>query len=84
MPAAVAVDSHSGLAGIAHWLNGFYRLNGTDMAIDKKHPVVATIKEMVDREYDDGRTTVMGDAELEEMFKKADPKLSKIIRHYHS
>ena len=63
--------------------NGFYRLNGTDMAIDKKHPVVATIKEMVDREYDDGRTTVMGDAELEEMFKKADPKLSKIIRHYH-
>jgi isopropylmalate/homocitrate/citramalate synthase len=82
-PAAVAVDSHSGLAGIAHWLNGFYRLNCTPMAIDKKHPVVAAIKTMVDREYEDGRTTVMGDAELEEMFKKADPALSKTIRHYH-
>jgi isopropylmalate/homocitrate/citramalate synthase len=82
-PAAVAVDSHSGLAGIAHWLNGFYRLNGTEMAIDKKHPVVAAIKVMVDKEYEDGRTTVMGDAELEQMFKNADPAFSKIIRHYH-
>ncbi|MDD6798800.1 MAG: 2-isopropylmalate synthase, partial [Firmicutes bacterium] len=72
-PATVAVDSHSGLAGIAHWINGFYRLTGTPIAIDKKHPVIAKIKEMVDKEYEDGRTTVMGDAELESIFKTVDP-----------
>ena len=83
-PAAVAVDSHSGLAGIAHWMNGFYRLNGTPAAIDKKHPAIAKIKEMVDAEYESGRTTVMGDTELEEMFKKADPITYKMINHYHS
>ncbi|MBE6610191.1 MAG: 2-isopropylmalate synthase [Ruminococcaceae bacterium] len=83
-PAAVAVDSHSGLAGIAHWMNGFYRLNGTPAAIDKKHPAIAKIKEMVDAEYEGGRTTVMGDTELEDMFKKADPITYKMINHYHS
>ncbi len=83
-PASVAVDSHSGLAGIAHWMNGFYRLNGTPAAIDKKHPVIAKIKEMVDAEYESGRTTVMGDTELEAMFQKADPTIYKMINHYHS
>ena len=82
-PAAVAVDSHSGLAGIAYWMNGFYRLNGTAAAIDKKHPVIAKIKELVDKEYEDGRTTVMGDTELEEMFKSADPVTYKMVNHYH-
>jgi isopropylmalate/homocitrate/citramalate synthase len=83
-PASVAVDSHSGLAGIAHWMNGFYRLNGTPAVIDKKHPAIAKIKEMVDAEYESGRTTVMGDTELEDMFKKADPITYKMINHYHS
>ena len=82
-PAAVAVDSHSGLAGIAHWMNGFFRLNGTPAAIDKKHPVVAKIKDMVDAEYAAGRNTVMGDGELEEMFRQADPHTYHIISHYH-
>ena len=82
-PAAVAVDSHSGLAGIAHWMNGFYRLAGTPAAIDKKHPAIAKIKELVDKEYEDGRTTVMGDTELENMFKKVDPTTYKTVNHYH-
>ena len=82
-PASVAVDSHSGLAGIAHWLNGFYRLNGTDAAVDKKHPVIAAIKEKVDTEYEAGRNTVMGDGELEEMFKAVAPEMFHIISHYH-
>ncbi len=82
-PAAVAVDSHSGLAGIAYWMNGFYRLNGTSAAIDKKHPVIAKIKELVDAEYESGRTTVMGDDELEAMFQKVDPVTYKMINHFH-
>ena len=82
-PAAVAVDSHSGLAGIAHWMNGFYRLNGTPAAIDKKHPVIALIKAEVDKQYEDGRTTVMGDDELENIFKTVDPVTYKMVNHYH-
>ena len=82
-PATVAVDSHSGLAGIAHWMNGFYRLNGTPAAIDKRHPVIIKIKELVDKEYEDGRTTVMGDDELENLFKQVDPVTFKMVSHYH-
>lgn len=82
-PATVAVDVHSGLAGIAHWMNNFYRINGTPAAVDKKHPVIAKIKEMLDEEYAAGRTTVMGDGELEEMFHKADPEMCYTISHYH-
>ena len=82
-PALVAVDSHSGLAGIAHWMNGFYRLNGTPAASDKKHPVIALIKAEVDKQYEDGRTTVMGDDELESIFKAVDPVTYKMVNHYH-
>jgi len=70
-PATVAVDSHSGLAGIAHWLNGFYDLTGDDKA-DKKSPIVDAIKNKVDQLYKDGRNTVMGDGELEELLREAD------------
>ena len=62
-PATVAVDSHSGGAGIAHWMNTFYRLKG-DAALDKSNLLVHKIKELVDKEYEDGRITVMTDAEL--------------------
>lgn len=70
-PATVAVDSHSGLAGIAHWLNGFYDLKA-DQAVDKKHPVVQAMKEEVDRLYQLGRNTVMGDGELEMILEQVD------------
>ncbi len=63
-PALVAVDSHSGLAGIAHWVNSFFRLEG-DNTIDKREPFVAAMKMCVDAQYESGRTTVMGDVELE-------------------
>lgn len=83
-PATVAVDSHSGLAGIAHWLNGFYRLNNTPVAVDKKHPVVEKIKALVDAEYENGRNTVMGDSELEDMFREVDETTYNMVAHYHS
>ena len=69
-PAAVAVDSHSGLAGITLWINGYFRLTGTEFAVDKRAPFVAQIKEKVDAEYAAGRNTVMGDEELAEIFRQ--------------
>ncbi len=70
-PATVAVDSHSGLAGIAHWMNGYFKLKG-EHAIQKHDPLVAAIKEKVDTLYDQGRNTVMGDEELETLTRTMD------------
>ena len=71
-PATVAVDSRSGLAGIAHWLNGYFHLDG-DEAMDKHHTLIVQVKEKVDALYAAGRNTVMGDEELEQMVHEADP-----------
>lgn len=80
-PATVAVDSHSGLAGIAHWMNGYFHLKDAD-AVDKRHPVVVSVKEKVDAEYAAGRNTVMGDEELEQMVYAADPDFfEKLMVH---
>ena len=34
-PVTVAINAHSGLAGIAHWVNSHFKLKG-EMAVDKK------------------------------------------------
>ena len=81
-PATVAVDSHSGLAGVAHWLNGFFRLRGEE-ALDKHAPVIAAMKEQVDLEYANGRTTVMGDGELEDILKRVDFDEYERLSHIH-
>lgn len=81
-PATVAVDSHSGLAGIALWMNGFYRLSG-DEAVDKRNPIIAKIKEAVDAQYALGRTTAMGDEELEEILRETDFALYNRLSHIH-
>ena len=70
-PATVAVDSHSGLAGVALWLNGYFRLKG-DNVITKDDPLVAAIRAQVDALYAQGRNTVMGDEELEIMVRHID------------
>ena len=70
-PATVAVDSHSGLAGVAHWMNGYFRLKGENV-VDKQDTLVAAVKAMVDALYVEGRNTVMGDGELEIMVRDAD------------
>ncbi len=70
-PATVAVDSHSGLAGVAHWINGYFRLKG-DNVIAKDDPLVIDVRAKVDELYAQGRNTVMGDEELEVMVRNSD------------
>lgn len=62
-PVQVAVSNTSGLAGIAHWINTHFRLTGDDM-IDKGSELVAMVKVWVDREYEEGRVTVLTDDEI--------------------
>ena len=81
-PATVAVDKHSGLAGIAHWMNGYYRLHG-EYIMDKRHPLIGRMKELIDQEYEDGRTTVMGDNELDDMVRMLDYDTYEILSHTH-
>lgn len=65
-PAGVTVSSTSGLAGIAYWINGHYRLSGDD-AVTKRDPMVAYIKEWVDAQYAEGRQTAITTKELEKL-----------------
>ena len=58
-PSEVQIDAHSGLAGIAFWMNAHMGLS-----LDKKSPVVERVKQSVDALYTDGRTTVMSNKEL--------------------
>lgn len=62
-PVVVAVSNTSGLAGIAHWINAYYRLP-EERQVDKNAELVMRVKAMVDKEYDEGRVTVMTDNEL--------------------
>jgi len=70
-PATVAVDSHSGLAGIAHWINGYYKLTA-DKAVDKQNPLCKALREKIDELYADGRNTVMGDDEMDALLRETD------------
>lgn len=75
-PASVAVDAHSGLAGIAHWLNERLTEKGIDERFGKRSAEVVAIKELVDAEYANGRNTTMSSGELCEMVKKVIPRLA--------
>ena len=67
-PAMVAVSNTSGLAGIAHWINSYYRLDNKNK-VDKGNVLVKKVKEWVDQEYADGRVTVISDEELEKIIE---------------
>ncbi|WP_371414847.1 2-isopropylmalate synthase [Caloramator sp. E03] len=73
-PPVVAINEYSGLAGIAAWINMYFNLKGNNK-IDKKHPVVQKIKDWVDKEYENGRTTVISNNELEALVKEYMPNI---------
>lgn len=73
-PVLVAVSNTSGLAGIAHWVNTYFKLKG-EYAVDKSNPVVLKVKEWVDEEYDSGRVTVITDQELIDVIHKSEDML---------
>ncbi|MDR0841586.1 MAG: 2-isopropylmalate synthase [Christensenellaceae bacterium] len=81
-PATVTVDKFSGLAGIAYWINAYYRIP-KDMIIDKHAPIVAQMKELIDAQYDGGRNTSMGPRELRAMLKSLDTELHDRLLSMH-
>ena len=63
-PATVQIGKASGLAGIAYWINQTYKLQG-DAKLDKRDALVVALKDWIDKEYEDGRQTVLSNKELE-------------------
>lgn len=73
-PVVVAINQSSGLAGIAAWVNTYYRLKG-DEKIEKRDSRIVEIKQWVDEQYKDGRSSMIGNNELELMVEKFMPEL---------
>ncbi len=77
-PASVAIGRDSGLAGIAFWMNHNYNLEGTEK-MEKTDPLVQKVKERIDREYEDGRTSTLSTAELEKIIEElSDGRLGRL------
>ncbi|MCL2356287.1 MAG: 2-isopropylmalate synthase [Defluviitaleaceae bacterium] len=68
-PWKVVISNTSGLAGIAHWMNDFYKKSPND-AFDKRHPAVIKVKTWVDEQYETGRITLITDEEMEAITQK--------------
>jgi isopropylmalate/homocitrate/citramalate synthase len=62
-PVLCAVSNTSGLAGIAHWINTYYKLH-EDKHYSKNDELIIELKKWVDEQYDEGRVTVLTDSEL--------------------
>ncbi|MDQ9891090.1 hypothetical protein RFZ55_01820, partial [Acinetobacter baumannii] len=61
----VAISNTSGIAGIAYWINAYYKLP-KERQVDKDAELVKAVKAWVDKEYEEGRVTVLTDEELVE------------------
>ncbi len=66
---SVMVSKTSGLAGIAYWINEYFELP-PEQAVDKRDPLVLYLKEWIDREYAEGRQTMVSPGELEDKIKE--------------
>ena len=62
-PVLCAISNTSGLAGIAHWINTYFKLP-LEKQVDKNAELVKNIKVWVDAEYAAGRVTVLTDEEI--------------------
>jgi citrate (Re)-synthase len=74
----VAVSQNSGSAGVAHWINSFMGLEGIK-TLDKRDPAVEKIRNWVDEQYNDGRSTSLSDEELEKAVRELAPEVFDLV-----
>lgn len=77
-PVVIAVGAHSGIAGIAAWINTFFNLKD-EKKINKKDVRILEIKKWVEEEYENKRATVISDEELELLARKYFPEIFPIL-----
>ncbi len=68
-PPKVSVNSTSGIAGVAFWVNEKRKMNGEE-PLDKRHPIIKNIYDWVTAEYDAGRITMISDDELNAKYEE--------------
>lgn len=73
-PVGVMLGEHSGTAGIAYWVNTYFRLPESEK-IDKRSDLVLTLHEKVSDGYAQGRNTTYSDAEMVEFIREHDPSV---------
>ena len=76
-PPRVAIDKTSGSAGVAWWINSYYKLERM-RRVHKQSEAVKQIARWVDEQYRDGRTTSMSD---EEMADAVATWLPELVQH---
>lgn len=67
-PAKVSITNTSGLAGITFWINDYLQKQGKEK-LKKTDPVIQKMYDWVQCEYDNGRVTLISDAEMVELYK---------------
>ena len=77
-PIVVAINEYSGHAGIAAWINTYFKIKN-ECKIGKKNAKVALIKDWIDEQYKRGRITVMSNEELEEATKEFMPEILTLV-----
>jgi len=75
-PLRTVITNLSGLAGIAHWIDGYFNLK-EEQKIDKRNPGILKIYDWVNKQYKSGRVTAISDEEMLEQVKKHLPELVK-------
>ncbi len=83
-PIEIAITDKSGKAGLAHWVNAYFKLKDTE-TVEKRHPGIARMYKHIVKEFEDGRNTSMSDEELEKLATRFIPHLFlsgfDLIRH---
>jgi isopropylmalate/homocitrate/citramalate synthase len=74
-PPRVAVDKTSGTAGVAWWINSYFKLAG-DRQVGKQSDAVRKITAWVDDQYTAGRNTSISDEELSAQARMHLPQLA--------
>jgi len=75
----VEITDKSGLAGVAYWINSRLNLKGKDK-IEKSHSAVKNIKEWIDNQYANGRTTSISEEEMWTLVEEYLPDLLKKVK----
>lgn len=73
-PIGVGITDKSGTAGVALWIDSYFKLKG-NKKIDKNNEAVVKIYKEIMKEYNAGRTTGISNDEMMKLVKKHMPEL---------
>jgi len=73
-PPIVNITDKSGMAGIAHWINTMMEVPREEK-VDKTHPAIAKIHDLIMEQYEKGRVTAISDKEMMALVKRHMPEV---------